>query len=60
MAETAYLESSLTISTYFLEIDIRGFNDSVQKFIPVYLKQILDFIPNDIIQFEDLRSKKRR
>lgn len=47
MAETAYIETTLTYSAFGLDIQIKGFNSSLHKFIPIYLNKILDFKPHN-------------
>lgn len=58
MAETAYLSTTLTYSAFGLDIQIEGFNNSIQKFVMPYLNKILDFSPDNEQLFEDLKVKK--
>jgi hypothetical protein len=47
MAETAHITTKLDFHTFYVDIDTKGFNDSLSKFLPQYLKMILAFEPTD-------------
>jgi hypothetical protein len=51
MGETAHIDSSTSFSTFCVDIDVKGFNDSLRKYLPVALEQILNFKPSDRILF---------
>lgn len=60
MAETAYIHVKLDFHTFYVDIDLKGFNDSLCKFLPQLLKLVLGFEVKDSSQFEDIRAKKTR
>lgn len=60
MAETASITSKMSFNTFYVDIDLKGFNDSLGKFLPRYLEMILGWIPEPSGEFEDIRIKKLR
>lgn len=58
MAETAYLTTTLSFSAFGLDLQIEGFNNSIEKFVKPYLNKILDFTPDNEQLFNDLKVKK--
>ena len=45
---------------FSITFEISGFNDSLSKFTDQYLEKILNFVPIDKQDFENLKQKKTR
>ena len=60
MAETASINCKLSFHTFYVDIDLKGFNDSLGKFLPRYLEMILGWTPEPSGEFDDIRVKKLR
>lgn len=45
MGETASINCKLSFHTFYVDIDLKGFNDSLRKFLPRYLEMILGWTP---------------
>lgn len=57
----ADLDSDFSFSSYYIaSIKIMGFRDSFDKFVNPYLKEILEFTPNDAKLFDTLKEKQRK
>jgi secreted Zn-dependent insulinase-like peptidase len=60
MAESASITCKLNFYTFYVDIDLKGFNDSLDKFLPKYLGLILNYVPEETTEFEDIRQKKKK
>lgn len=61
MAQMADLDSEFSISSYYtMNISVKGFRDSFDRFINSYLEQILQFNPTDRQLFETLKEKQKK
>lgn len=61
LAETADIEVNVNFVSFFaMEIKLKGFRDSVIKFLNEYMKRLLEYVPSDKALFETLKAKNKR
>ena len=59
MAETANVLTTISYSAFSLDLQIKGFDTSLTKFVESYLDRILTFEPSNLQEFQDLKNKKK-